>query len=142
MIIIKKPSTKDIDLIFFDDEIYNRIADDTCPAKEDFNLSYEIFDFLGCYFNNSIIGLANIEKTGEFHFQVLKPYRKYAREFLKKSLEIFDRYLFCQIPTCFRSVINFAKNNGFREVKMTDNKQFIKNNISYNYIKLIRNELT
>lgn len=138
MIKIKKPSTKDIALIIFDDEIYDRISDDSCPKKEDFNLSYEIFEFLGCYLDNKIIGLAMTKKCGLFHFQVLKLYRKYAREALQGFLKKFDRFLYCEIPQCYQSVINFAKNNGFEEIGIIPNTpKFTKNNKSYNYIKLI-----
>lgn len=137
MITIKKPSTKDITLIMFDDEIYERTSDDSCPKKEDFKLSYEIFEFLGCYLDNKIIGLAMTKKCGMFHFQVLKLYRKHAREALQGFLKELDRFLYCEIPQCYQSVINFAKNNGFEKVDIDHDKKFIKNNKSYNYIKLI-----
>ncbi len=140
MIVIKEPSKEEVDIIIFDDEIYDRIADDTCPTKDDFIIPYKDIEFIGCYLDNKIIGLANADKDGKFHFQVLKQYRKYAREVLKQILDKLDRSLYCEIPTCYKSVINFAKNNGFREVGTIDNRKYIKSNIDYYRTRLIFNK--
>lgn len=137
MIEIKEPTEEEVNIIIFDDEIYNRIADDRCPVKEDFKFSYKDYDFMGFYLNDKIIGLANVKECGLFHFQVLKPYRRYAREALERYLEKMNRLLYCEIPLCYMSVINFAKNNGFKEEGIINDKKFIKSNIGYNYIKLI-----
>jgi hypothetical protein len=136
MIEIKTPTKEEIDLISYNEEIWERGTDDSCPPKEDFKLPYDMFEFLGCYLEDKIIGLASIEKDDRLHFEVLKPYRLYAREALKACLKQLNRNLYCVIPTYYRSVINFAKNNGFKEVGIF-HKNCTKNGINYNRIKLI-----
>lgn len=139
MIWVKQPSKEDIDTITFDEEIYDRAADDLCPPIEEVKkmgiINHQFFDFFGCYLGNKIIGLVSIEKGGKFHFEVLKPYRQYARECLKSCLQLIQDDIYCEIPTLYQSVINFAKKGGFKEVGVVDNN-YIKNNIKYNSIKL------
>lgn len=136
MIEIAEPTREEIDLIIFDDEIYGRISDETCPTREEFKIDYEKFEqWIGFYLCGEIIGLAMIGTDGDFHFQILKIFRKYAREALQECLKSVSRNLYCEIPTCFQSVINFAKNNGFKEVGLSDS-YFLKNKINHNMVKL------
>lgn len=136
MIEVKEPTKEEIDLITFDDEIYSRSMDDTTLTKEQIKkiFPYGMFKFLGCYLNDDIIGLSSIEGN-KFHFEVLKPYRKHARECLKLCLNRIDEPLICEIPTLYRSVINFAKKAGFIELEESINV-YRKNNINYKMIKL------
>lgn len=139
MIEIRKPTREDIDLITFDDEIWQRIIDDNCPSKEELKKNedfYNYFEFWGCYLNNRIIALASVRKDGNFHFEVLKPYRKYSRIALNGFLTVLNRDLFCEISTFYQSVINFAKNNGFKEEGEILGRKLIKNGIEYKLIKL------
>lgn len=139
MIELKIPTKEEIDLITFDNEIYERASDDTCPSKEWFrgNFNYDLFYFMGCFLDGKIIGLACIEKNGQFHFEVLKEYRKkYAREALRLILRQLKKEIFCEIPTLYQGVINFAKNHGFKEVGIST-EDYIKNGIFYKRIKLI-----
>ncbi len=127
------PTKEEIDLITFDEEIWKKTADDLC--QKDFELPYEKFEFLGAYLEEKIIGLASIEKDGRFHFEVLKPYRRCAREILALFLNQLQRPIYCAIPTIHKSVINFAKKNGFQEVGILE-ERFLKNGINYPRIKL------
>lgn len=136
MIEINIPTKEEIDFITFDPEIWERISDDTLPPKEQFKLSYEIFEFRGFYIEKKLIALASIEKDGNFHFEVLKPYRKFSREILRICLSHLEKSVYCIIPSLHRSVINFAKKNGFKEIGESG-KFFIKNKIIYPQIKLI-----
>lgn len=136
MIEVKEPTKEEIDLITFDDEIYSRSMDDTTLTKEQIKkiFPYNLFKFLGCYLDGKIIGLSSIE-NGRFHFEVLKPYRKHARECLKASLEQLEKPLVCEIPTLYKSVINFAKKSGFKELGESINI-YRKDNINYKMIRL------
>lgn len=139
MIEIKRPTKEDIDLITFDDEIWQRTTDDNCPNKEEFKKDYDFynyFEFWGCYLKNQIIALASVKSDGNFHFEVLKPHRKYSRIALNGFLAVLDRNLFCEIPTLYKEVINFAINNGFKQSEIIPDKDFIKNGINYKLIKL------
>lgn len=139
MIEIRKPSKEDINLVSFDDEIWQRTSYDNCPNKEELKANddfYNYFEFWGCYLNNRIIALATVSNEGNFHFEVLKPYRKYARIALNGFLTVLNRDLFCEIPTLYREVINFAKNNRFKEEGEILERKFTKNGIDYKLIKL------
>lgn len=139
MIEIRKPSKEDINLVSFDDEIWQRTSYDNCPTRGELKANdyfYNYFEFLGCYLNNKIIALAIVSNQGNFHFEVLKPYRKYARIALNGFLTVLNRDLFCEIPTLYREVINFAKNNGFKEEGEILGREFTKNGINYKLIKL------
>ena len=139
MIEIRKPTREDIDLVTFDDEIWQRSNSDNCPSKEELKANYDFynyFEFLGCYLNNKIIALATVGNEGNFHFEVLKPYRKYARIALNGFVTVLNRDLFCEIPLLYKEVINFAKNNGFKEEGEILGRKFTKNGIDYKLIKL------
>lgn len=135
MIEIKKPSIRDINLVLFDDEIFDRISDDN-TRKEGLLFPYQDWDWYGGYINNNIIGLFYIHDDNWMHFAVLKQYRKYASKFLKKCLKEYNKSVYCLIPTMYKSVINFAKKHGFKE---NGNGQFkyLKNNVFYDNVKLI-----
>lgn len=134
MIEIKIPTKDDIDLITFDEDIWNRTIDDRCPSKENCVIPYDLFRFYGFYMDNKIVGLASIEEDNRLHFEVLKPFRKFAREMIKLILEKED-YLYCAITIFHKSVINFAKKSGFKEIGFCEGL-FIRNNINYPRIKL------
>ncbi len=139
MIEIKRPTKEDIDLLTFDDEIWQRTTDDNCPNKEEFKKDYDFynyFEFWGCYLKNQIIALASVKSDGNFHFEVLKPYRKFARIALNGFITVLNRNLFCEIPILYKEVINFAINNGFKQSEIIPDKDFIKNGIKYKLIKL------
>jgi len=100
----------------------------------------EVFNFpkeplyLGGYLNDEIIGLFTLHASSlgcKAHFQVLKPYRKYSREFIKLALDscLCDK-VYVEIPTLYMEVINFAKKSGFRKIGISD-KLFLKNGIEY-----------
>lgn len=140
MIEIKKPTREDIDIITFDEEIWQRTTDDNCPSKEEFKKNYDFynyFEYWGCYLNNKIIALASVKEDGNFHFEVLKPYRKYAKIALNGFLSVLNRDLFCEISIFYKEVINFAKKNGFAEEGEILGRKFTKNGIDYKLIKLI-----
>ena len=104
-----------MDVLIYDDELYDRMSDDTCPKKENFKMVYPdgVF-FLGGYVESEISSLFIVHGQ-KVHFMVLKDRRRHAKELMLRSLDIWGKPCYCVIPKMYRSVINFAKNCGFRE---------------------------
>lgn len=134
--IVKKPSIDDICIILYDDEIYDRVTDDNCPKKEDFNLpDISNIDVLGGYIDNKIVGLFMVHDS-KLHFMVLKKHRKYARSFLQKCLKLYEKPVYCEIPVLYNCVINFAKKSGFKLIAILKDAH-TKNNKKFNVYKLL-----
>lgn len=133
-------SKEDIERVLFDDEIYGRISDDTCPPKEVVKeyFSYGSAVFLGGYINDEIASIYAIEDNGTLHYMVLKPYRKYAGRLYEASFKAlpFQRAI-VRVPTLYRGLINFAKRYGFEEVGIEPGI-YIKNGRSYDRVILIK----
>ncbi len=72
-------SNRDIETVLYDPEIQIK-----APYRYD-----ELPDatYIGCYIDYKIISLL-VENNGKGHFYCLKPYRKFARECFKRSLEL------------------------------------------------------
>jgi hypothetical protein len=108
----------DAAMVLLNPEIYDRISDDNSPPREEWELPD--IDYWGGYIDGALASV-NIEhdfRDGKkIHFQVLKPYRWAARELLNASLP--EGRLYCQIPTCFMTTINFAKNQGFEVIEVS-----------------------
>lgn len=69
----------------------------------------------------------------KFHFAVLRPYRWLARAFLARVLEVVGP-VYCDIPDCYRAVINFAKHAGFVETGKSG--AYVKNGIKHQRTRL------
>lgn len=135
MIEVKKPSNEEVFEILLDDEIYDRIADDKSPDKEDFKINLNEYKNLGIFLKNKIIGLLMQEKNSYIHFQMLKPYRKeYASKGLKDCLKQLDSSVFCEIPSLYMDVIGFAEKHGFKRFS-TEKKTYLKGGFLYDKIK-------
>lgn len=115
--------------------VYDRITDDHCPEKMK-EYPSDAF-YVGGYINHKLVAVSIVhlfELGYKFHYQVLKAYRKYARFLMDESLEIIlpiFKKLYCEIPSCYPSVINFAKKSGFREIEVKDNSH-LKNGQYFN----------
>lgn len=114
--------------------IYDRITSDNSPNSVD-EYPSDAF-YVGGYVNRKLVAVSIVhlfEMGYKFHYQVLSAYRKYARFLLDEALDIilpiFKR-LYCEIPSCYQSVINFARKSGFREVSV-DKNAFLKNGHKY-----------
>ncbi len=93
----------DVETVLYDPEIRIKASvRDELPDLSGLTL-------IGCYLNYKIISLF-IEHKGKGHFYCLKPYRKYAREAFKASLELSPDVYF-EVPT--RALENFARKCGF-----------------------------
>lgn len=103
----------DVDRVIYDDEIYDRIGDDMCPPKEEFQFPYGELVTIGGYVDDKIASLFIVHKNNEMHFMVLKSYRKYARRLLKASFGLWPFDVWVNIPALYMSVINFSRKNGF-----------------------------
>lgn len=111
---------EDVKTVIYDDEIYDRVTDDNCPSKEYFELPESGYISVGGYVDG-IIASMFIVHDNKMHFMVLKPYREYAGKLLKESFKVYPFNVYVEIPSCYMEVINFAKNYGFEEVKITEN---------------------
>jgi len=121
---------KDVERIILDDEIYDRITHDDCPPKERFVLPKNGYIAIGGYLDGKIASLYMVHGS-KMHFMVLKCYRKYSRQLLDSAMNFYSLPVYCEIPTLYRSVINFAKKAGFvlSEIK---EKSYLKNGKLYN----------
>lgn len=113
--------------------VYDRITHDDSPASVD-EYPSDAF-YVGGYVNRRLVAVSIVhlfELGYKFHYQVLKAYIRYARFLLDEALQIilpiFKR-LYCEIPSCYRSVINFARKSGFRPVEVRGS--FVKNGHAY-----------
>ena len=117
MITARKPCHEEVVKLIYDDDLYDRMTDDNCPPKEEFEMPTDGYDVVGGYVSGVIASLFLVHDD-QMHFIVLKPYRKHARELLKASFQERPRSVYCKIPSLYRSVINFAKNYGFMEASI------------------------
>lgn len=115
--ILEVRNLAEVKAILTDEEIYDRIADDDCPSREE----YEFVDpfhaeYIGGYLDGKLIGLV-IHHDGEIHVNILKDYRKqFKSELLRGALQRINRAkVWAEIPSLFPSIIQFAKDEGFRE---------------------------
>ncbi len=132
MIDIRTPSDEEILEIIKDPEMYDRIASDSDPALEDFNF-VRFGDWLGGYIDGEIASLYWVHDFNEVHFMVKKQHRKHARELYKQSQKQWGLPVFCKIPLCYKTTINFSKKVGFVAVKK-DKKSFAKDGKLYDEI--------
>ncbi len=136
---IKIPSLQDIGIVILDEEIYDRISDDNCPPREEFLVEsfFNIdMDILGGYIEGNIASLFMVHDK-RMHFMVLKKYRRYSRELLAESLKGYPHDIYVKICSKYKPVINFAKNNGFKEI-LIEPKTYLKNGCLYDDHTLIR----
>lgn len=94
-------SVRDVETVLYDPEIQTK-----APYRYE-----ELPDaiYIGCYIDYKIISLF-IEYDGKGHFYCLKPYRKMARECLRRSLELSPPVYF---EVSNKALQNFAKKFGF-----------------------------
>lgn len=138
MIEIRRPTREDIDKIFFDEEIFDKISDDNCPKKENFIIPYDSFRWFGVYLENNIIGLVMLEPNNYMHFQLLKEYRsKFLNEALEKVFDALEKPIFLEIPALYKNAVLVAKRHQFKENGVSD-FIFKKNGISYKVNKYIK----
>lgn len=141
MITVKTPSMDDIKAVILDPEIYDKASDDNCPERNEFDLenllesSEEPHNFIGGYIDGQIAALCDLH-NGEIHYEVLKPYRKYARLIWQKIINNYDVKGVARVPIIHKSMINFAKKAGFREGGIVKNA-YLKNNNLYDIQILI-----
>ena len=108
---------EDVKAVIYDDEIYERVTDDNCPPKEQFEIPPEGYIAIGGYIEGKIASIFLVHGN-KMHFMVLKNYRKYARQLLDESFKCYPFKVYVEIPASHKPVINFAKNYGFKEIKI------------------------
>ena len=137
MIQIKVPTDQDVEKIYYDEEIFDRVSDDNTKEIKGSKLPWGKHFMLGGYLDNKIISLFDVNINGKAHFAVLKPYRRYAREACKKSLDRVNFYTWAEIPVLYKGLINFTKKFGYAETSIAK-KSHIKNGVAYDKIILER----
>lgn len=133
---IKNPPQKDIMAVVMDKDIYDRHTQDTDPNIEqsqqpDLSKGWVIY---GGYVGGEIASLFMVN-NGQLHFYCLKAFRENARELLRDALKMHGKPVFCQIPTLYKAVINFAKKAGFKHVE-TLKRAWLKGGVLYDVEKL------
>ena len=132
MIAASVASREDIAKVMFDDEIFERTNGDLTPAVKPcdiFNADLSDYVFIGGYVNGEIASLFIVHK-GVMHFWVLKEFRMLAYDLLDVSFRLWPDDVTVEIPSLYRSVINFALNYGFIEEDVKP-KAFLKNGENY-----------
>jgi len=115
--------------IIKDPEIYDRITDDNCPSKELFIMPD--IEYVGGFIDKKLVSV--YMETPKVHFQVLKDYRRYARELFIKSMGKGEKTV--EIPVLYQSVINFVKKTGFK-VQTVIKSNYQKNGNYYDICRL------
>lgn len=120
---------KEITSILLDEEIYDRISDDSSPNREDYVL-YKKARFIGAYLDGKIIGLV-IHHDRRMHMQILKPYRSKGHFLIRKAISMIDDdRIYAKIPSRYQSVIDFARLEGFKEERVIKNN-YVKKGKTY-----------
>jgi RimJ/RimL family protein N-acetyltransferase len=120
---IKQISKEQVKEILKDEELFNRISDDSM-TYERFTPSNDIY--LGTFKDDKLVGffwlISDNAITLELHIQILKDYRHLSTEFSNEFFGYFiDRFngrinkLTCKIPVTFKDVYGFAKKHGFSD---------------------------
>lgn len=127
--------------------IYDRIAEDGTPLREDYEHELIGFHVIGTE-NGELVGLMiyypqNLV-TWECHVQVVPEFRKtHADEFGQKALKwAFDmgaQKIVAQIPFLYPNVKDFGLKHGF-EIEGINRKSYLKNNVLHDqwYLGLVR----
>lgn len=98
-----------------DPEIYDKISSDESPES----FEWPDIEYSGGYVDGELasVNICQPFRDGtKVHFQCLKAYRWAARELLDMHLP--KGRLYCEIPKCFMSTINFAKKAGFEVIEI------------------------
>ncbi len=147
MIVKETVNREDIEAILLHPEIYDTIADDSCPSAENFKAPIDCdHKYIGGYLEGEIIAVMVYHKYLEgnkCHIQVLPKFREdYAVYFGQQSL-LFrgNDTLYAEIPSLYENVLAFAKRFGF-ELLETKSNVYVKNKQSYDTnVMRLRNEL-
>lgn len=123
--------------ILTDPEVYDRIKDDEFPEEPPTDRNVwppPESIYYGGFVDGELASVSIVHPTengGQFHFQVLKPYREHKRELLRQALEYYrDWNLWCEIPDLYPGVLKLAKEFGFREVEVLSD-HYVKNGQRY-----------
>lgn len=138
----KVTDPEEIKTILTDPEIYDRITDDKCPSRDKYVFNDAGAEFYGGYLGDKLIGIV-IDHDGQIHVNILKDYRQHKREFLRAVLSRIDRdRIFAKVPSLFPSIIQWAKEEGFKEERVIKDG-YLKNGKSYDthIMVFVKNEL-
>lgn len=138
--LIKKPSKQEIIDFITDDEMYDLVSDDKSPPKQtfDFDILFKMMKcrFVGAYVDNELAALAIVYNL-RLHFMVLKRHRLKARELYRAIEQKLPSNVYVRVPVKYKTLINFAKKNGFVGTKLIKNS-FPKGGYFYDEIIMKR----
>ncbi len=138
MIELSTATDEEILKVFHNDTIWDAVASDNVPVKEDWEIRRD-GEYIAGKVSDHLIGVAvhhDVDGVAQIHFQVLPEYRKdYAKTFLGVFLDyLFDelRYekVIAEIPAIYPNVLVFALKNGFSITGVADHT-FKKNGINH-----------
>jgi len=125
---------EEIETVLCDDEIYDRISDDDCPAKEDFEIPFNAVDFFSAKVNDKLAGVI-VMHGDKIHFNILKKHRKDAEYIFECFNQSWRKNMVAEVPSLYPDVLGFAKKVGFDEVEVVKN-DYKKNGKLYDCHKL------
>jgi hypothetical protein len=142
MIVKETTDKEEIKAVLCHPEIYDCIAGDGCPPREEFEPPIDSeHKYIGGFVKGEIIALMvyhAFNNGSECHVQVIPTHREqFAFDFGKKSLGFRDasKPLYATIPTKYPNVLSFASLFGFEAVK-TIKDDYTKNGKKYDNILL------
>ena len=100
-------TTREAERIIFDPWVYNRISDDSC-----YNAEIPDIPYTGGFLDGKLVSVfitIPFKDGFKAHFQVLKDYKKHARELAGLFLKDAPRPLYAFIPSLYHPYINFCK---------------------------------
>lgn len=123
------PRSNGVLTVLKDAWVYDRETDDRCPPVDDYKPPDGPLYLLGLV--NEEPASLFIEHDSQIHYMVLRKHRMQARELLNCSIETSRlKFMFCQIPSLYMEVINFAKRSGFVETGVSE-PRFMKSGVLY-----------
>ena len=105
------------EVVVFINEFYDRITDDNCPPVELFVMPESGYDAISGYVSGGLASMFIVHGE-KMHYMAFKPYRKHSKELLRASFKRRPKAVYCEIPSLYMEVVNFAKNYGFKEINV------------------------
>ena len=122
MIVRETIDAKEIKKVLCHPDIYPAISNDSSPDADDFIPPLQGVFYVAGY-APQLIGISCFHwfKDGmKFHPNVLPEFRsKYADEFVTKSLEMFYKPIYVEVPD---KLVRFSKKHGFHPIGESNNK--------------------
>ncbi len=128
MIIRRTVNQDEIKEILFHPDIYKDISEGV-ELNNDISFPVDSVLYIGGY-SNKIFALScfhSFQDGVKFHPNVLPEFRRmYARDFVKRCLDVVKCKIYIEIPTRRKELFNFARKFGFVPMSSKDNKMLMR----------------